>query len=133
MARIILVMHAPLGAAFALCAEHVFQKKPCLTVFDVGPHDSPEERIAQLAGLLAEAGENGSLLLCDLFGATPFNIAQQARDKALALGCNVQLVAGANLGMVLKALTDSSKTPETLLQEVRLRALRGIVSADDAC
>jgi PTS system ascorbate-specific IIA component len=132
MARIILVMHAPLGSAFASCAEHILGHEADLTVFDVEAGDDPDAVARRLATLLGHACGEATLILCDIFGATPFNIAKQALKQAGMGGAKAHLVTGANLCMVLKALTEQHENPDKLSESVRLGALRGIVNADAA-
>ncbi|HWK62778.1 MAG TPA: PTS sugar transporter subunit IIA [Eoetvoesiella sp.] len=130
MVHVVLVMHAPLGQAFASCAEHVLGAAPALTVFDVAPDDPIDERVEQLAALLAKSPDGGVLVLCDIFGATPFNIANRALKMALEKGVIGHLITGTNLCMVLKALTDQQQNPDELSEKVRQGALKGIVNTD---
>ena len=130
MVHVILVMHAPLGAAFSSCAEHILGEPPRLTVFDVEPDDEPDIQVQKLSRLLTQDAEDGVLILCDIFGATPFNVANRALKLANEQGIVGQLVTGTNLCMVLKALTDQQGNPEALGEKVRLGALKGIVNAD---
>lgn len=129
MARIVLVMHEPLGNAFAACAEHVLGQKVQLTVFDVAPDADPESQVTQLAGKLLQVPDEATLVLCDIFGATPFNIAKRALKLAADHGLTSHLITGTNLCMVLKALTAQQENPDQLSESVRLGALRGIVDA----
>jgi PTS system mannose-specific IIA component len=133
MARIVLVMHEPLGAAFAACAEHVLGHDAELTVFDVAPDADPESQVTLLARQLLGTPDEATLVLCDIFGATPFNIAKRALKLATERGLTAHLITGTNLCMVLKALTDQQENPDKLSESVRLGALRGIVNADQAC
>jgi PTS system ascorbate-specific IIA component len=130
MVRIVLVMHAPLGTAFSVCAEHVLGHKSDLRVFDIQPDDPPDRIVPQLADLLTDPLADGTLILCDIFGATPFNIASQALKSATERGATGHLITGTNLCMVLKALTDQQKNPDKLSENVRLGALKGIIDAD---
>ncbi len=130
MARIVLVMHSPLGASFADCARHVLGQDPKLTVFDVQADASPDECVDRLSGILAEQPDEGVLILCDIYGATPFNIAQRAVQQANLQGQAAHLVTGTNLCMVLKALTDQQENPDELSENVRQGALKGIVDAN---
>ncbi|PLC49508.1 PTS sugar transporter subunit IIA [Pollutimonas subterranea] len=130
MTRIVLVMHEPLGSGFAACAEHVLGQKPELTVFDVAPDAEPSELIPELTRHLLQDVDEATLVLCDIFGATPFNIAKQALKLASKQGLTAHLITGTNLCMVLKALTDQQDNPDKLSESVRLGALRGIVNAD---
>lgn len=129
MARIILVMHEPLGRAFAECAAHVLGREPQLTVFDVVPDENPEVAARRLTRMLAEHSEGAILVLSDIFGATPFNIARKALAQAAEQGVQGHLVTGTNLCMVLKALTDNQDDPEKFSETIRRAAVRGIVDA----
>jgi len=129
MARIILVMHEPLGRAFAQCAAHVLGREPQLTVFDVVPDENPEVAARRLTGVLTEQSERAILVLSDIFGATPFNIARKALARAADQGTQGHLVTGTNLCMVLKALTDNQDDPEKFSETIRQAAVRGIVDA----
>ena len=133
MVRIVLVMHEPMGSAFFSCAEHVLGSQPDLTVFDVLPEGKPEDLVPKLEQLLMERPDDETLVLCDLYGATPFNIAVKAIRQSMAKGLVAHLITGTNVCMVLKALTDQSHEPEKLAERVRQGALRGIVDADQAC
>jgi PTS system ascorbate-specific IIA component len=133
MARIVLVMHEPLGSAFAACAEHVLgQEDPDLTVFDVAPDADPDRLVSTLAAELLKNPHEATLVLCDIFGATPFNIAKRALKLAVGRGLTAHMITGTNLCMVLKALTDQQENPDELSESVRQGALRGIVNADQA-
>jgi len=129
MARIVLVMHEPLGGAFAECAAHVLGRDPGLAVFDVVADENPEAVVARLKRTLIEHSDGEVLILSDIFGATPFNIARKALAEAAELGVEGHLVTGTNLCMVLKALTANQEDPEKLSETLRKAAVRGIVDA----
>jgi len=135
MTRIALVMHEPLGAAFAACARHVLGAEPDLTVFDIAPDADPRAEAARMLEWIRGHRDSRDpvLVLCDLYGATPFNIATEALRRAAALGVDGHLLTGTNACMVLKALTDQQEDPDTFSEKVRQGALRGIVNADQAC
>ena len=132
MTRLVLVMLEPLGTSFAECAQHVLGHKADLTVFDVAPDADPDKQVDQLTAILQQAPEQSALVLCDIFGATPFNIAQRAIKLAAEQGVSTHLLTGANLCMVLKALTEQQENASQLSQNAQLSALRGIVNADHA-
>lgn len=130
MVRIFLVMHKPLGTALAHCAEHVLgSPQSALHVVDVVPDADVETLSARLSVLLLKAPDSGSLVLCDLYGATPFNVAQRAIALARQQGAKTCLLTGANLNMILKALTDPSADLDVLRDSVRCSAVRGIVDS----
>jgi|SRR5690554_52855 len=130
MVPIVLVMHAPLGSAFANCAEHVLgEPQSRLHVFDIDADADVDTASKQLSDQLLQLPAD-SLVLCDLYGATPFNVAQRAIALAHEQGVHARLLTGTNLYMVLKALTDPVNDPETLCTSVRGGVLRGIVESD---
>lgn len=131
MASIVLVMHDPLGSAFASCAEHVLGHGVELTVFDVAPDADPESEVTRLTRLLREKND-AVLVLCDIYGATPFNIAKRGIRLAASQGIDAHLITGTNLCMVLKALTEQQENPDKLSESVRQGAVRGIVNADQS-
>lgn len=129
MARIVLVMHEPLGRAFAECAAHVLGREPQLTVFDVVADENPEMATDRLTRMLAAHTEGATLVLSDIFGATPFNIARKALARTAECNGQGHLVTGTNLCMVLKALTANQDDPEKFSETIRQAAVRGIVDA----
>jgi len=129
MARIVLVMHEPLGRAFAECAAHVLGREPQLTVFDVVADENPEVATKRLTHLLGGHPDGATLVLSDIVGATPFNIARKALAHVAERGVQGHLVTGTNLCMVLKALTANQDDPEKFSETIRRAAVRGIVDA----
>ncbi|MFN3376399.1 MAG: PTS sugar transporter subunit IIA [Burkholderiaceae bacterium] len=99
--RILLIAHAPLAHALRQCALHVFPD--CgddVVALDVQPNAPPEQSLAQ-ARLLTAAWDDGPVLvLTDVFGATPCNVAQRLVD-----GVRLRLVTGVNLPMLLRAVS----------------------------
>lgn len=131
MIPVVLVMHEPLAAAFAHCVEHVLgESQSRLHVVDIPADVDVDLASDRLTKLLIDLGPPGCLVLCDLYGATPFNVAQKAIARVQAQGGHTSLLSGANLYMILKALTDPAEDPEALRISVRRRVLRGIVGVD---
>lgn len=128
MVRIVLVMHQPLASAFLECAKHVLGELPHAQAFDVPANADVNELSIQLTATLA-SHSLGTLVICDLVGATPFNIAQKAVYSARNQGANVSMLTGANLNMVIKALTDQIADPHDLRDSVCSGGVRGIISA----
>ena len=131
MVRVVLVMHEPLGSALADCARHILGHAPELDVIDIKGTDTPEIRLPQIVDVLTGSPTTQSLVLCDIFGATPFNTARKAIEQARSEGVEVEVLTGANLCMVLKALTASQTDFHEFLCAVRAAAVRGIVCAGD--
>ena len=99
--RILLIAHAPLAQALAQCAAHVFPDSgEHVQALDVAANADPVNALHEAQALLQTSGCNLVLVLSDVFGATPHNIAQElARQRA-----GTSLVAGVNLPMLLRAI-----------------------------
>lgn len=112
MIGIFLITHGSLGESLVQCACHVLnQRPPQLVQLGVSGQDDPLDALPFARDLmrLVDSGR-GVLLLTDIFGATPSNIAL----KLLQPG-RVEGVAGVNLPMLLRALTYREKDMETLV------------------
>lgn len=98
--HILLIAHAPLAHALRDCALHVFED--CagdVSVLDVPSNESPEATLAAAQRLLAQSGAARTLVLADVFGATPSNVAHR-----LVEGTPARLLVGVNVPMLLRAL-----------------------------
>jgi PTS system ascorbate-specific IIA component len=128
--HIFIVAHAPLAAAFRQCVLHVYEEdrssaKPryCagIAALDVQPDWPPEETLAQARRLLAQLQggnpDQPTLILTDIFGATPCNVAL----KLAATSRAARLVAGINLPMLLRSVCYRHEALDALVA----RALAG--------
>lgn len=97
---ILIIAHAPLATALRDCVLHVYpEASQDVQALDVPPHESPEMTIQAAKELLKSIDASSVLVLTDLFGATPCNVAQKIVD-----GIHTKLVAGVNLPMLLRAV-----------------------------
>jgi len=106
MIGILLVTHNGLGDSLVDCVRHVLGSvPPNLKVLSVLADDDPQRKEDEARALIAQldTGE-GVLLLSDLFGATPSNIARRLYQPG-----RVEGVAGVNLPMLLRAVCYSGK------------------------
>jgi PTS system ascorbate-specific IIA component len=102
MIGILIVAHGAFGEALIHCASHVLGKRP-LRVRQVGitVHDDPDAILPQAQDLVRQLDEgHGVLVLTDMVGATPSNIATRLREPG-----RVEVVSGASLPMLVRALT----------------------------
>jgi mannose PTS system EIIA component len=114
---ILIVAHAPLASALRTAALHVYPEAASgLLALDVGAQDSPESTRAAALALLAQLDAPQALVLTDVFGATPCNVAQKVVD-----GVHTKLVAGVNLPMLLRTVNYRQEALEALVT----RALAG--------
>ena len=117
MTGLLLIAHAPLASALRTAALHTFPEAAlALAVYDVPADASTETVLAEAAGHLAALGTAETLILTDVFGATPCNIARQLADQP-----GVRVVAGINVPMLWRALNYRHKP----LDEVVALALAG--------
>ena len=118
MIGILIIAHGTLGESLIHCASHVLNKRPArLKQLGVTAQDDPLLLLPQACALVKEldAG-SGVLILSDMYGGSPSNIAA----KVLIPG-RVEGVAGVNLPMLIRALTYRDKPLATLL----LKAVSG--------
>ena len=112
MIGLFLITHGSLGESLIQCACHVLNKRPTqLIQLGVSGQDDPLDILPLAQQLLSYADKGrGVLLLTDIFGATPSNIAL----KLLKPG-HVEGVTGVSLPMLLRALTYRDKDMTTLI------------------
>ena len=115
--RILLIAHAPLAQALRECALHVFPDcAQAVIAIDVPPNESPDVTLASAQALLQAHEAQDTLVLTDVLGATPANVAQR-----LVAGARTQLIAGVNLPMLLRTVCYLHEPLDVLVQ----RALSG--------
>jgi PTS system mannose-specific IIA component len=98
MIGIVLVTHGHLATEFRAALEHVCGPQSQLATITIGPDDDMESRRKDIIAAIAtvESGA-GVVVLTDMFGGTPSNLAISVMD-----GAHVEVVAGANLPMLIK-------------------------------
>lgn len=98
MIGMVLVTHGRLAEELIAALEHVVGPQANIAAVCIGPDDDMEQRRAQILESVGRAEEgNGVVLLTDMFGGTPSNLAISIMDKA-----NVEVIAGVNLPMLIK-------------------------------
>ena len=117
MNGIFIIAHAPLASALRQCVLHVFPDNPAgVVALDVQPNLPPEETLAQARALFTQMGTPSALVLSDVFGATPCNVAQKLVD-----GVHSKLIAGINLPMLLRSVSYRHEPLDAMV----VRALAG--------
>jgi PTS system ascorbate-specific IIA component len=113
MAGILVVTHNRLGDSLVDCVTHVLGKEPDnLKVLSVYAEDDPQQKLAEGHELIKQLDRgNGVLILADIFGATPSNVARQLCHEEHIMG-----VAGVNLPMLLRVACHPNKTMPELAQ-----------------
>ncbi|QDX81910.1 PTS fructose transporter subunit IIA [Denitratisoma sp. DHT3] len=125
MIGLYLITHGSYGESLIQCACHVLNRRPPQIVqLGVAAQDDPSDLLPYARQLLALADTgDGALVMTDIYGATPANIAL----KLLQPG-RVEGLAGVNLPMLLRALTYREKGMETLLARATQGGRDGVLN-----
>jgi PTS system mannose-specific IIA component len=114
---ILIIAHEPLASALRKCVAHVFPDRvQRVLAQDVRADATPQESVAAARKVLAQFGGDPVLVLTDMLGATPCNVARQ-----LVGGMQAKIIAGVNVPMLLRAVTYQHEP----LDELAARALGG--------
>ncbi len=114
MIGMVLVTHGRLAAEFSAALEHVVGPQQRIAAVCIGADDDMEQRRRDILDSVAKVEEgDGVVLLTDMFGGTPSNLAISVLDRA-----NVEVIAGVNLPMLIKlaSVRSTSKLPVAVTQ-----------------
>lgn len=121
--RLLIIAHAPLAHALRACALHVFPDcADDVLTLDVHPAEPPEDTLAVARALLAQQDAAPVLVLTDVFGATPCNVAQRLVD-----GVQSRLIAGVNLPMLLRAVSYRGEPLDALAARALAGGTQGVM------
>jgi PTS system ascorbate-specific IIA component len=121
--RIFIIAHAPLAQALRDCAMHVYPECAAdVIALDVLPNAQPEDTLDQAIKAAGTALNEGLLVLTDIFGATPANVAQK-----LVLGSNAKLIAGVNLPMLFRSVCYRHETLDALVGRALTGGTQGVM------
>ena len=125
MIGILIISHGDLGNSLIHCANHVMGKRPeHLMHLGVTIQDDPDVIILNALELLKQLDcGDGVLILSDICGATPCNIATELVNPG-----RVECLSGVNLSMLIRALTYREESLESLVE----KALSGGKEGSDA-
>jgi mannose PTS system EIIA component len=125
MAGLLIIAHAPLASALRAVAEHTFPDCAArLAALDVIPAMSPEAVQSQATTLLTGMAQHETLIMTDVFGATPCNAAQRIAD-----GVRVRVVAGVNVPMLWRTLCYADEPLDALVARALVGATQGVMQA----
>ena len=120
---ILIIAHAPLASALRQCVLHVFPDAAAeVAGFDVQPHVPPEETLAGVVLALALLNTPQTLVLTDVFGATPSNVAHKLVD-----GVSSKLIAGVNLPMLLRTVNYRNEPLDSLVARALVGGTQGVM------
>ena len=111
MIGLFLITHTTYGESLIQCACHVLNKRPGqIAQLGIAAQDDPLDVLPlarEMLGLVDHG--DGALILTDIYGGTPSNIAMKLLEPG-----RIEGVSGVNLPMLLRALTYRDKDMETL-------------------
>ena len=127
-AGLLIIAHAPLASALRQSVLHVFPDDARHVVALDIDSNQPAEQLVQTARSAKQAlGTPTTLILTDVFGATPCNVAQRLVD-----GVHTRLIAGVNLPMLLRAMTYRSEPLDALVARAMTGGVQGIMQVATA-
>ncbi|WP_345812734.1 PTS mannose transporter subunit IIA [Paraburkholderia sp. PREW-6R] len=123
MAGILIIAHAPFATALRDCISHIYGGLPArIGVIDVSPDCDPAQMVSFANSEIDRLKEeNGALVLTDMFGATPANIAGR-----LASAPDVRVLCGVNLPMLVRAVCYRATPLDTLVDKALAGATKGV-------
>jgi PTS system mannose-specific IIA component len=94
----VLVTHGHLATEFRAAMEHVVGPQKQVETISIGPDDDIEQRRKDIVAAVGQVDSgSGVVVLTDMFGGTPSNLAISVMN-----GANIEVVAGINLPMLIK-------------------------------
>jgi PTS system mannose-specific IIA component len=124
MVGLLIIAHGTLGESLIHCASHVINKRPArLKQLGVTAQDDPLLLLPQARALVKELDDgSGVLILSDMYGGSPSNIAAK-----LLIPGRIEGVAGVNLPMLIRALTYREKPLATLITKAVSGGCEGVL------
>ncbi|NHQ86044.1 PTS fructose transporter subunit IIA [Iodobacter sp. HSC-16F04] len=124
MVGIIIVTHVSLGEALVSCAQHIMARDlPNLLQLSVSKADEPDDVVRRANEMISQLDDgSGVLLLTDIYGGTPSNVAQR-----LVRAGKVEAIAGVNLPMLVRTLSYSHQALEVVVSKAITGGLEGVL------
>ncbi len=125
MIGLFLITHSSYGESLIQCACHVLNKRPPqILQLGIAVQDDPLDALPLARELLqlVDTGE-GVLVMTDIYGATPSNLAMKLLDPG-----RIEGIAGINLPMLLRALTYRDKDMSTLVARATSGGRDGVLN-----
>lgn len=120
---IFIIAHVPLASALRQCVLHVFpDSAQAVVAFDVLGDIPFEQTLAGASRTMTQLTDPYCLVLTDVFGATPCNVAQKMVD-----GVRSRLIAGVNLPMLLRAVTYRREPLDALVARAMAGGTQGVM------
>ena len=124
MIGILVVTHENLGDHLIRCASHVVGEEPQQLIhLGVFVEDDPDSVLIEMRVLTQQLDTgDGVLILCDIFGATPCNIASRLNQSD-----RIACIAGVNIPMLVKTLTYRNETLSAVVKKALSGGTDGVI------
>ena len=110
MIGVVLVTHSKLAFELISALEHIVGPQEKIAALCIGPEDDIDQRRKEILKYIHDVDQgDGVVVLTDMFGGTPSNLAISILGKA-----NIEVIAGVNLPMLVRL--SSVRKYETLSQ-----------------
>ena len=131
MVGIVIVAHTPVASAMLGFAEHTYGASPeRVRAVDIPPYEDTKASFDRVmkAAYAVNSGK-GVLILTDVMGATPANVASklEALGPLSGLSAPVVVLAGLNLPMLMRCITHRGEGLEDLAQKALAGGQNGIL------
>jgi len=123
--RIVLAGHGTLPAALLATTEMICGPVADIAAVGLTAGESPDHYAEELRAAIGHDGRR-VLVLCDLLGGTPFNVASAVARRSSRVVC----VSGMNLGMAVEAALASGDLDEALAERLLAAGRDGIVETE---
>ena len=107
MIGLVIVTHGPLADAFRHVVEHVVGPQQAIATVGIASEDNMEQRREDIVAAIDKVNQGkGVIVLTDMFGGTPSNLAISIMDQR-----PIEVLAGANVPMLVKLVSVRDKLP----------------------
>ncbi len=131
MLGLLMIAHAPLASALYAVAQHTFPERlGRLEFLDVHPAMEVEEIESSARFLLDRVRNPDALILTDVFGATPCNVAQRIAQTLSDEACQIKLVTGVNVPMLWRVLCYEEDALDRLVHRAVCGATQGVMALE---
>jgi mannose PTS system EIIA component len=129
MFGVIVATHGEFGNSLLATLRMILGETPGMLSVPLAPEDSMESFQSKLEKALAAVDPqgNGAIVMVDMLGGTPFNVAFQIAQKK-----KIQVMTGVNLPMLIKAISNPEETDlDRLVPEIQKTTRESILTSDD--
>jgi PTS system ascorbate-specific IIA component len=133
MAGIIIVAHTPLASALLEFVGHIYGQVPeHIFAVNVPPHEDSKITLNKLQELVDSLhSENEVLVITDIMGATPSNVASRLMNQSNH-SCEIQVLTGVNLPMLLRAVSHRHEPLTEIVEKSLQGGQQGVMRIRDA-